>query len=130
MRALIALAIALSVFVPSSIAFASEASTYSWYGSTLEVGGYSSWTGATRYYDGSNVGIEMTCRSSGSGTFDVELHRGYIVFNDYIGTVAFNVNGFTKGTWTNVGSGNYYFKFNNPRVGLNVYSNDVAMYSW
>lgn len=39
-------------------------------------------------------------------------------------------NGFSHAEWTNVGSGNYYFRFVKSHDGIYVVSNDVAMFSW
>ena len=111
-------------------------STRSWYGSTLTLGKYdTSFKGATRYYNGQHVGIEMTCKTKGATSgkskyFSVELHRKNGLVDTYIGSAAFKRKGFTKATWTNVGSGNYYFKFVRTSDGQSIHSNDVKMYSW
>lgn len=102
---------------------------YSWYGGSLSF--ITSLQGQTRYYDGTNVGIEMTASTYGSGYFEVKLFRDNGWGNsDYIGSSWFNCNGFSKGTWSNVGAGNYYFEFANNESGGWVSSSDVAMYSW
>lgn len=106
----------------------------SWYGSSLYMYKTTSVSGSTRYYDGSNVGIEMTCTTGGTNAcdsyFSVELHRVSGFSDTYIGSAAFKHNGFTKATWTNVGSGNYYFKFVKCSDTQSISSNSVAMYSW
>ncbi|MCI8424242.1 MAG: hypothetical protein HFJ72_01060 [Adlercreutzia sp.] len=133
-KTFLALSLSLCVLVPTASAFADEGiEPYSWFGSTLQLGFKSKHTGETRWYDGTNVGIEMTSASSvpssSTQTFNVELHRAHGITNDWIGTAKFKVTGFTKATWTNVGSGNYYFVFNN-QSNYSVKSNDVKMYSW
>lgn len=113
-------------------------STRSWYGSTLDMTGTAQYTGSVRDYDGSNVGIEMTCYTTGSPSgcdryFSVELHRKSGAFDsrdDYVGSAAFKRNGFTKATWTNVGAGRYCFKFVKCADNQVLHSNSVAMYSW
>lgn len=125
LAALLVVVLALATAVP---ALAAGRATYSWYGSTLYVAPHNEWTGATRNYDGSNVGIEMT--GTTSGTFRVELHRGHLITNDYVGFATFDKSKFDKATWTNVGSGKYYFKFDNTQSSTKVSSSDVAMYSW
>lgn len=106
----------------------------SWYGSSLYMYKTTSVTGSTRYYDGSNVGIEMTCSTGGTNAcdsyFSVELHRVSGLSDTYIGSAAFKRSGFTKATWTNVGSGYYYFKFVKCSDTQSISSNNVAMYSW
>lgn len=101
----------------------------SWCGDTLAV--QNSFTGQTRWYDGNNVGIEFTATSSSYGTLEVSLFRSTSwITNEYIGTGYHHYPGWNKTTWSNVGSGNYYFKFTNTGSNAWVYSNDVAMYSW
>lgn len=102
---------------------------YSWYGGTLSFATEA--TGATRYYDGNSVGIEMTTVSQTVGAtdthFSVELHRGD---GTYVGSAALARNGRTRAVWTNVNSGYYYFKFVKASDGIWVTSSDVAMFSW
>lgn len=107
------------------------------YYSTLYFGGHgiTKTIGATRYYDGQNVSISMTASSSGSGSacdpyFSVELHRAHGIFNDYVGSAAFKRDGFTGASWSNVGSGNYYFVFVKCDDGKYISSSDVHMMSW
>ncbi len=103
-------------------------SACSWYGGTLAL--KSSANLGPFSFDGSNVGIEMTCSSSSSGSFRVVLYRGNRVGDGTkIGGALFSRQGFTKATWSNVGSGNYYFAMSNAG-GATVTSSDVAMYSW
>lgn len=98
----------------------------SWYGCT------SIFTGATKlgpyYFDGSNVGIEMNCSSSAGGSFTVTLYRGGSS-GGRVGSATFSKRGFTKATWSNVGSGSYSFGIS--RIGSSrITANDIAMYSW
>lgn len=98
----------------------------SWYGTTLRLS--SSGRTSTSYFDGNNVGIEMTCSSSKDGYFSVQLKRASD--GSTVGTASFKYNGFTKATWTNVGPDSYYFAFSKQIDGAIVTSSDVAMYSW
>lgn len=113
-------------------------SLYSWFGSSLDMSNTTEMSGATHYYYGNNLGIEMSCYTKGSSSkcdtyFSVELHRltgSYYDVDEYVGSAAFKRNGFTKATWTNVGSGRYYFKFRKCPDGQSIHSDSVAMYSW
>lgn len=101
----------------------------SWYGSTMSL--ITTYSTASYYFDGNSVGIEMTCSSQRSGTFSVTLYRDVgSGSSQRIGTAAFNRNGFTKATWSGVGSGTYHFVMSKPNDGTRVTSSDVAMYSW
>ncbi|MBM6816432.1 hypothetical protein H6A23_04525 [Olsenella uli] len=100
----------------------------SWYGSTMVL--YTTFETASHHYDGSSVGIEMTCVSSSSGTFGVTLMRVEGSSSASLGTATFMRNGFTKATWEGVGSGVYYFVMSKPLDGVRVTSSDIAMYSW
>lgn len=110
---------------------------YSWFGSTLYFGGPEDITmldGEVRSYDGTNVGIEMTCSKSMGTTcddyFSVELWRGKPGSGTYVGSAGFAREGFTKATWSNVGSGDYAFRFVKCPDTQVIQSSDVAMYSW
>jgi hypothetical protein len=119
--------IGAALLVPTASAFAV---TQSWYGSTFAYN--TTLAGSTRYYDGSNVGIEFHAyQNSGriSPSLGVALYRdGWV--DDYIGTQYGTCSGFNHFDWSGVGSGNYYFYFNKTTDGLWVYSDDVAMFSW
>ncbi len=103
-------------------------STCSWYGGSASFR-YSTSLQA-HSFDGSNVGIEMTCSSTRSGSFTVYLYRGTKADTRVlIGSTQFSRNGFTKATWTNVGSGTYHFVLAGAN-GTTITANDIAMYSW
>lgn len=105
-----------------------DISTCSWYGG--EATFTFTHTTTPRYYDGTNVGIEMTCSSSKDGSFVVELWRGSSKLGgSYVGRAEFSRQGFTKATWSNVGSGNYFFVFTN-NAGTPITCSGIAMYSW
>lgn len=123
-----------SIFFPIGGAIAAEVTPYSWFGSTLELG--STYTGPARYYDGNNVGIEMTARQETNGSrpansyFTVEPMQKKSLTYSSLGSKRMSRSGFSKVTWQNVGSGTVKFKFSKTTDGCWVYSNDVAMYSW
>lgn len=103
-----------------------EPSACSWYGCSK------TFSEATKlgpyYFDGSSVGIEMTCSSSAGGSFTVTLYRGSSS-GTRVGSATFSKKGFTKATWSNVGSGSYYFWISG--IGTSrITANDIAMYSW
>lgn len=100
----------------------------SWYGSTMVL--LSQAQTEPKTYDGSSIGIEMTCSSVVSGTFVVSLYRVGSTSAQFVGSADFNRQGFTKATWNGVGAGRYYFTFTKPNDGNLVISYDVATYSW
>lgn len=103
-------------------------SSRSWYGGEASL--LFSYSTTPRSFDGANVGIEMTCTSTKAGSFTVELWRGSSRFSaSRVGTANFSRQGFTKATWTNVGSGTYFFVFTNS-AGTLIKCSDIAMYSW
>lgn len=111
--------------------FATAATTSyerSWYGASLALS-RTSYT-PTHYYDGNNVGIEMSCSSEKEGSFTVTLWRSVTGNSERVGTAMFDRNGFTKATWSNVGPGSYYFIFTKASDGALVYCRDIGMYSW
>jgi hypothetical protein len=106
----VAILVVLIIFSIPIVVFASS------YTSTLDL--YSTWQGATRVYSGNNITID--CDSSTfpvwpieSYFYTVKLYRNnpWWIGDDYIGSSSFPVNGYQSATWTNVGSGNYYFVF-------------------
>lgn len=98
----------------------------SWYGASLRLTTIQRF--GPYYFDGNNVGIEMTASCPTNGNFFVSLERASTGGN--VGTATFRRNGFTKATWTNVGSGDYIFTCSKNKDGSAVASSDVAMYSW
>lgn len=92
--------------------------------------------GAVRSYSGSNVAISLTSVQSGPGvstTHRVTLVRrtcAIVCWEDQIGSVNVPRNGASgQRTWTNVGSGNYYFYFTKAADGVRITSNNVHMWN-
>lgn len=102
----------------------SRAFARSWFGGSLSL--VSHQTLSSRYFDGNNVGIEMTASCPVDGMFSVSLLRS----GSLVGSATFKRNGFTKATWEGVGPGYYQFSFSKANDGAWVTSGDVAMYSW
>lgn len=96
----------------------------SWYGDELVF----SISAATplRYFDGSNVGIEVRAECPLGGTFSVGLYRN----SNLIGIASLNRNGFSRAEWTGVGPGSYYFVFSKAADGAKITCSNVAMFSW
>ncbi len=103
-------------------------SSRSWYGDTLNL--LNTQCFHDRYFDGNNVGIEMTASCPIDGTFTVSLLRVTNGRAAFVGSASFKRNGFTKATWEGVGSGTYRFVCKKPSDGKRVTSSDVAIYSW
>lgn len=99
-----------------------------WYGDDLSL--YTTHSFPELYFDGNNVGIEMTASCPSSGTFIVSLYRVVNGRGTLVGSASFKRKGFTKATWEGVGSGTYRFVCKKPADGKLVTSSDVAMYSW
>lgn len=100
----------------------------SWYGSKLSL--LTRAQTELKHYDGSSIGIEMTCSSASEGTFLVSLYRVESSSTQFLGSATFKRRGFTKATWNGVGSGSYYFVFSKANDGTLVTSSDAATYSW
>lgn len=100
----------------------------SWYGDSLRL--LNTQYLQERYFDGNNVGIEMTASSPSDGTFSVSLYRIEGEGSSFISSATFKRNGFTKATWEGVGPGTYRFVCKKAADGKLVTSSDVAMYSW
>ncbi|WP_147569449.1 hypothetical protein [Collinsella ihumii] len=101
----------------------------SWYGWSFTLTGKSITTPA-QYFDGNNIGIEMTCSAAVSGRLLVSCHSGYSGGSS-LGTRSFSYQGFTKATWQSNDPGIYRFVIS--RQGTDsavVRSSDVKMYSW
>lgn len=90
-------------------------------------------TGATRYYSGRNISIEMDAYTTGSNPcdnyFSVELHRADFPFSTQIGSAGFKRNGYSKATWKNMEPGNYFFRFVKCADNVTIKSNNVRMWS-
>lgn len=96
----------------------------SWYGGMISF----STQGSTNqhYYDGNNVGIEVSASCQVSGTFTVSLYRNGI----FISSASLRRNGFSRAEWNNVGPGSYRFIFSKSNDGATVTCSDIAMFSW
>lgn len=103
-------------------------SPLSWFGDDLSL--YTIHYFPELYFDGNNVGIEMTASCPSSGTFTVSLYRVVNGRGTLVSSASFKRKGFTKATWEGVGSGTYQFVCKKPADGKVVTSSDVAMYSW
>ena len=73
-------------------------------------------TGSTRSFNGSNINLKTVSKSSGhtaasSRYFTVALYRKNTIGSSYVGEASFLRDGTSNKTWTNVGSGKYYFYF-------------------
>lgn len=113
------------------------------YKSTLDFQG--EYEGLKRYYKYSHISYEATASAyvyktpvSSNNTFYAKTYyvslyrkRGFL-FSDYIGKKALSRYKYGKATWTNVGSGNYYFRFDKARDGVTIKSRNVKMrsYKW
>ena len=99
----------------------------SWFGEPLTLNSYER---LGRYsFDGSNVGLELTASCAKNGFFTVTLLRVSGSSAIQIGSASLKSNGFTKATWSNVGSGQYMFEFRS-NLGSLITAPTVAMYSW
>lgn len=99
----------------------------SWFGDPLTLNSYER---LGRYsFDGSNVGLELTASCAKTGFFTVTLLRVSDTSTIRIGSASLKSNGFTKATWSNVGSGQYMFEFRS-NLGSLITAPTVAMYSW
>lgn len=93
--------------------------------------------GAVRSYDRTNMNIELHSFSSAPGalikTYTIKLYRHscvlFICNDEFIGSVSVPRDGFGSGRWTNVGSGDYWFRFEKANDSVRVQSNDVHMFS-
>jgi len=89
--------------------------------------------GQTRSYTGTNMNIYMYAHAtvSSATTFTVKLYRDnpWPISNDYIGYSSFPRNGGKTATWSNVGSGNYFFDFSKINDGITIWSDNVHMYN-
>lgn len=104
-----------------------EPTPYSWYGGSLHLVSKAVTT-PLRYFDGSNIGIEMTCSADRHGSFEVTCCDAS---GACLGTRVFPYQGFLKRTWRMPRPGNYRFVFRKMYPDLvPVTSSDVKMYSW
>ena len=102
-------------------------SACSWFGKPLTLNSYER---LGRYsFDGSNVGLELTASCAKTGFFTVTLLRVSDTSTIRIGSASLKSNGFTKATWSNVGSGQYMFEFRS-NLGSLITAPTVALYSW
>lgn len=111
----------------------SSVSTYSSY----ESSGWfeNTYKAPERSYDGNNIGITITAHNSVpthiNTTFTVTLYRKNFIGSSKVGSVTFSrsCSGETH-TFTNVGSGKYYFVFSKAGDGTREYLDYVHYYSY
>lgn len=121
---LIAAACAVLVVPKAALADAAVCSWHAWQLSLTN----KKVSSPSKYFDGNNIGLEMTCSSSISGTICVECipEEG-----GSLGVRYYPYKGFKKNTWKSNGSGQYHFCFYKSGNDVStVTSSDVAMYSW
>ena len=99
----------------------------SWFGEPLTLNSYKRF--GSYSFDGSNVGLELSASCAKNGFFTVTLLRVSGSSAIRIGSASLKSNGFTKATWSNVGSGQYMFEFRS-NLGSLITAPTVAMYSW
>ena len=120
-RAVFVFALVAAVVIPA-VAFATS------YTSTATFKVYLA--GASRSYSGTNILYTATGTPSGTNpaatTYKVELYRDKLI-DDYIGSKSFPRSGQYGVTWTNVGSGKYYFCFSKANDGITEKLNPVLM---
>jgi len=92
------------------------------------------WNSPTRYFDGNNIGFTIVTHNSVPShintTFTVDLYRKNWIGSSKVGTVTINRSGTYTAEWTNVGSGDYYFRFNKAHDGTRQYIDSIRYYSW
>jgi hypothetical protein len=116
------------------MAFSATASA-SWYGSSASFS--AKLTGASRYYDGNNVGLNWgnayndspSHVNNGDG-FTISLQRKNGIGWITIGSVWCERQGGGGANWTNVGSGTYRFIFSKSNDGTWQYIPYIEMFSW
>ncbi|MEK3992775.1 MULTISPECIES: hypothetical protein [Robertmurraya] len=88
------------------------------YVSTFSILTSSGFKGATRSYDGSNLGITTYGKTADgqsaygtSSIFYIALYRDNTWADDHIGTVTHSRTADSTSKWSSVGKGNYYFTF-------------------
>ncbi|MBM6688827.1 hypothetical protein H6A35_08120 [Collinsella tanakaei] len=104
-----------------------QISPYSWYGESFSIS-YGKKQTATKYFDGSNIGIELTCSAPIAGVFRVSLVSSTGV---EMGARSISYQGYTNVSWLNVPAGRYYFLFtkqSDPHI--TVTADQLAMFSW
>jgi Prealbumin-like fold domain len=120
------LASLIMLFAFSSVVFASSYSTTFTFSSTL--------TGATRYFDGTNVSFYTKYATSSPSkhatnkTYTASLYRDNSwAADDKIGTVTLTRD--TSGTakWSGVGAGNYYVYLSKAIDGITLTSSKVTI---
>lgn len=111
----------------SVVAFAATNSIY-----TSELAFHGQHTGVTHEYTGTDMHWYGTTYeeygTAGNPTvFTVCLYRDNLFFDDKIGTKELPREGYHNVTWSNVGSGKYYFFYSKARDEANVCSDCITM---
>lgn len=126
-RAILILSATCTSLLAKPIEAFASAMPFSWYGSTLRLVSSAVVT-PFKYYDGSSIGIEMTCSAARKGAFKVKCCDAS---GACLGSRMFAYQGFTKQTWRMPKPGNYQFVFSKMYDDrIVVSSTDVKMYSW
>ena len=91
--------------------------------------------GEIRHFDGTGVGLSMTCQTVGDDaaedTFVVELHRMVLGFVDVqVGSATVPREGTVYLTWDNAGSGDFFLRFVKAPDGQTIASADVRVFSF
>jgi hypothetical protein len=124
-------ALTVTLLLAVSLAPSAEASSYR---SSARFGTYLK--GASRSYDGNNISIKLTgvscssCNDKVVTLYYVALWRNVNNgFDNRIGTQTCSSKANCTKSWTNVGSGKYYFVFERANDGGEQIISTVAMYN-
>ncbi len=125
------LAISLCAVILMAVILPAVALASSYY-SSLHVGPGQTYTGPARFYNGKNMHITTNSHSDGTGNYKVILirNRTWPIPDDDVGYVLVPRNGSGRGDWSNVGSANYKFKFDNRTSNYDVYCGKNQVHMW
>lgn len=125
-RSLLGLGLVIPAFLLGAESASAGVQPFSWYGDSISLREGTKRL-STRYFDGNNIGLEMTCQAERDGSLTV---RCYTASGVYVGARYYPYRGFAKRTWPSKGPGNYYFLISKSKDGIVVSSSDIAVYSW
>ena len=137
-KRLLSVIVAVCLLAVMGTAFTTTASA-SWYQSYYKIANTSSWRDATyksqtRYFDGNNIGFEVTssntgCYGNGDGYYRIELWRASKI-PVKVRTGYVKASGFSKcDFWSINKPGDYYFLIC-PEEYKNVEGTNFKMFSW